>query len=296
MRATADILEIAAEVARGEASPPEGTFQRRDVGRVLEGAPEAWLSRLDQVLTGAHAREALCWLEATGALGVLLPEVQALVGFHEGVTAHHKDLWAHTIEVVERTPVEADLRWVALLHDIGKIATRAIDERGRVTFYGHERLGAWLVGGVAARLGMPRARATRIAFVVEHHARVNAYAPDWTDRAVRRLIRDAGEHLEDMLQFSGADYTTRRRGRASRIQAHLAELTERIAEIRRQEASPEPLPSGLGRALCEGLSLRPGPQIGDAIRWLEAEINAGRLPAGAVPEVYVTALQAREAT
>jgi len=288
MTVSDDILSLAAGIAGGAPAPPVTPALRRDVGRLLETA-RAPLASLDAVLTGPHADVALRWLEETGALGVWLPEVQALIGFHESSPTHHKDLWAHTVEVVGRTPADADLRWVALLHDIGKVATRAIDERGLVTFYGHERLGAWLVAGIAARLQMPEGRAARIAFIVHHHARVNAYEHSWTDRAVRRLIRDSGEHLDDMVRFSSADYTTRRRQRVSQIRAQLSHLEARISQIKVTDSAPPALPAGLGHALCQGLAVRPGPRVGEAIAWLKAEIAAGRLEPGMTTDTYVDA-------
>ena len=288
-----DIPAHAVAIAQGAPVPALSPHVRRDIGRLLETETHAALDCLDAVLLGSHAAAALEWLEATGALGVWLPEVQALVRFHESSPTHHKDLWAHTLEVVERTPAEADLRWVALLHDVGKIATRAFGGRGQVTFYGHERLGAWLVHGIGARLGMPEARIDRIAFIVQHHARINAYETGWTDRALRRLVRDAGAHLDDMVRFSSADYTTRRRQRASQIRTHLADLQRRLEQIHAEDATPPPLPPGLGHALCEGLDIKPGPAVGEAIAWLTSEIEAGRLSAGESTEHYVMTCRKR---
>ncbi len=293
MMVPADIAALAPAIARGAPVPPVEPDSRRDIGGVRDTGPAAILACLDATLVGTHVEEALRWLEVTGALGIWLPEVQALVDFHTSSPSHHKDLWTHTVEVVGRTPADRDLRWVALLHDIGKVATRAIDARGQVSFYGHERLGAELTLGIAARLRMPEARVARITFVVEHHARVNAYEAGWTDRAVRRLIRDAGEYLNDILQFSSADYTTKRRKRASRIRAQLADLRARIAHVQHTDSADPILPSGLGRALCEGLDVAPGPHIGEAITWLEAQVEAGRLLPGQEADIYVEAVRTR---
>lgn len=288
-----EITSIAQAIALGGEAPAVVPDDRRDIGRIIDGAPEVALACMDALLKGPQVSRALTWLEAVGALGVWLPEVQALVGFHTSSPVHHKDLWAHTLEVLERTPPDPDLRWVALLHDIGKVATRHIFGSGQVSFHGHERLGAWLAQGIAARFTMTRERAARIAFIVEHHARVNAYERGWTDRAVRRLVRDAGEHLDDMLRFSSADYTTKRARRASRIQAELSELKARIEALRLESEAVNPLPERLGKALCDGLGLRPGPEIGQAIAWLKAEIVAGRLKAHEPHAYYVKALKAR---
>ena len=293
MTVPADILSLAPAIAAGADTPAPEPSLRRDIGRLIDAEPLDALACLDATLTGAHVGHALKWLESIGALAVWLPEVHALVGFHQSSPVHHKDLWAHTLEVVERTPVDPDLRWVALLHDIGKVATRAIFGHGQVSFHGHERLGAWLSQGIAARLQMPEARRARIAFIVEHHARVNAYEASWTDRAVRRLIRDAGVHLDDMLRFSGADYTTKRPRRASRIRAQLAELTQRISQINAQASAPKVLPPRLGKTLCSDLGVKPGPHIGESISWLETEVAEGRLEAGQDATYYVEALRER---
>jgi poly(A) polymerase len=292
MTVPADILSLAPAIARGAVEPAQDPTLRRDIGRLIDVEPTAALACLDAVLTGPNVARALLWLESAGALGVWLPEVQALVGFHSSSPVHHKDLWAHTLEVLERTPLDPDLRWVALLHDVGKVATRAIFGHGQVSFRGHERLGAWLARGIATRMEMPEGRGARVAFIVEHHARVNAYEQSWTDRAVRRLIRDAGLHLEDMLRFSAADYTTKRPRRANRIRARLAELTERIAGLRALASVQSVLPARLGKALCEDMNVKQGPQIGVLIAWLQAEICSGRLDAGQDTEYYLDALRA----
>ncbi|MGB0590107.1 MAG: HDIG domain-containing metalloprotein [Myxococcota bacterium] len=294
MTVPADILTLAPAIANGTTAPPTEAGIRRDIGRLIDVQSPGALTCLDTVLTGPNAGAALQWLESTGALAVWLPEVHALVNFHLSSPVHHKDLWSHTLEVLERTPVDADLRWVALLHDIGKVATRAIFGHGQVSFHGHEKLGAWLTHGIAARLHMPDARRERIAFVVEHHARVNAYEGSWSDRAIRRLIRDAGEHLEDMLRFSSADYTTKRPRRASRIRAQLAELTERIARMNAKANAAPTLPPRLGSALCSDMNIKPGPQVGEFIAWLEAQISTGELQPGQDTHYYVDALRARQ--
>ena len=289
-----EILAQAALVAAGGEVPEGGEGVCRDIGWALPTDREELLARLDAVLVGRGAAAALVYLEGTGALALLLPEVQALVGFHTTCRVHHKDLWGHTLEVLDRTAPDPDLRWVALMHDVGKIATRHVDPSEQVSFLRHERVGAWLMAGVGARLAMPAARIERIAFVIEHHARVNAYGPSWTDRAVRRLVRESGDRLADLLAFAGADYTTRRSRKKARIRAHLEELRRRIEALAAEDAAARALPRGLGSAICEALGLDPGPEVGRHIAWLRAEVLAGRLDAGADVDVYVEALRAAQ--
>ena len=280
--------------ALGQGAPPPAEVAdavRRQAARLLDLPAGETLAWLDRLLTSPRPADALVQLERLGAVAILLPEVQALVGFHATCSVHHKDLWPHTLSVLERTAPDPDLRWAALLHDVGKIGTRHVGPRGRVSFLRHERAGAWLLRGVAARLEMPPERTARIAFVIEHHARVNAYRPSWSDRAVRRLLRHAGERLEDLLSFSAADFTTRRSGKAARIRGHLDELRRRIDELRAADGAQPGLPPQLGHLIVETLGIPPGPRVGDAVRWLRAEVAAGRLPAGASAAEVAEALR-----
>lgn len=261
--------------ARGGPSAEEALAVRREIGRLAGAEPTRLLADLDRALAGDDPAGALRTLEALGALAVLLPEVQALVGFHRGAPMPHKDLWEHTLTVIERTDADPDLRWVALCHDIGKVATRAIAADGRVAFHRHEAVGARLFVGIGARLAMPTERASRIAFVIEHHARTNQFEPDWSDRALRRLARDCREHLPLMLAFSAADWTTKRVARAERIQRNIALLRERLAAL--DAPAPAGPPPGLASALLDATGRAPGPWVGEALAWATAELEAGRL-------------------
>ncbi|MGM0574899.1 MAG: HD domain-containing protein [Myxococcota bacterium] len=291
------VVALAAERAHGSDEEAESEIPddvRRHVARAHDLAPRDLLRLLDRLLLGPRAGRGLELLGASGLLQLLLPEVAALVGFHTTCRVHHKDLWAHTVEVVERTVADADLRWVALLHDVGKVPTRHVDERGRVNFLRHERVGGVYARGIGARLEMPPERIDRVAYVIEHHARVNAYEPRWSDRAVRRLMRDAGDRLGDLLTFSAADFTTRRKAKASRIRSNLRELRQRIARLRAEDEARPLLPKGMGRVICDALGLAPGPGIGERLAWLEERVRAGDLPARAAPRVYVDALRRRD--
>lgn len=270
------IVALAAEWAgRGGPTPEEAQTFHREIGRLAGANPAALLAALDSALSGGAAAPTLCALEAMGALAVLLPEVQALVGFHRSSPVAHKDLWDHTLAVLARTASDPDLRWVALCHDIGKVATRALASDGRIAFHRHEAVGARLFVGVGARFGMAPERVERIAFVIEHHARTNQFEPDWSDRALRRLARACRAHLPLMLAFSAADWTTKRAARAERIQRNIALLRERLAALD-APAAPGP-PAGLADALLAASGRAPGPWVREALDWATAEERAGRL-------------------
>ena len=259
---------------------------------VQRGAHEGALGVIDHALGQERPSSTLERLRGEGWLADALPEVEALVGFHESCRVHHKDLWAHTLAVIDRLGPDTDLRWAALMHDTGKVETRCIDDRGRVTFYGHEAAGAAEMQRVGERLGMSAGRRDKIAFVIAHHGWVNAYGRAWSDGAVRRLVHLAGPRLGDLLAFSRADYTTQRRGQAARIEGRLAHLDQRIERLAEQAQRPR-LPPDLGRVVMEHLGIPAGPAVGDHLRWLAAELLAGRLPAGAKPDAYLEALDRR---
>lgn len=288
-----EALDLARRAAAGDAEPsgPLPASLPREAGRVLDLPQDRVLADLDAILTSPAASAGLEVLRSTGLLAVVLPEVAALAGFHEDFGGRHKDLWAHTLEVVERTVPDQDLRWAALLHDIGKTGTRAADGSGGVTFHRHEQVGAVWTRGIGARLGMPLDRVERIAYVIRYHARVNAYEPGWTDRAVRRLAREAGPRLPDLLAFSGADFTTRSPRRASRIRRHLDDLSRRLERLAAEDRvrASEALPRGLGAAVARATGLLPGPELGRLLAWVRAEVARGSLPRGAEVDVYVRA-------
>ncbi len=278
------IVALARELANADddAAPRRADVVavQRAIGRLAGVDPLRLLGELDAALGAPNAGAIVQALEDLGALVLLLPEVHAFIGFHRSSPLQHKDLWSHTLTVLERTAPETDLRWVALCHDIGKVATRAIGEDGRIAFHRHEAVGARLFLGIGARLAMPAERIARIAFVIEHHARTNQFEPSWSDRALRRLIRDSGERLPLMLAFSAADWTTKKAARAERIQKHLDILRQRLDALVVAAAAPPGvplLPAGLGDALLEVSAAASGPWVGQAVRWAENEARAGHL-------------------
>lgn len=265
---------------------------RRVYFNVVGYQPEVLREHLERVLVNATSFAPFDFLAESRLLNVLLPEVDALRGFERSSPLHHKDLWDHTLRVVLGIAPVRHLRWVALLHDIGKVNTRRITS-GRVSFLRHEEIGAYLFKGIAARLAFPADVAERVRFLIQHHSRINHYDDEWTDTAIRRLMRDMEEHgyLDDLLQFSNADITSRIPERVASLRAMLADLAQRMSEIRERDEAPPLLPSGLGNLLMEAFQLKPGPVIGVIRRWLSEEVEAGRLERNAAPEYYVSILR-----
>ncbi|HEV2456826.1 MAG TPA: HD domain-containing protein, partial [Ktedonobacterales bacterium] len=194
-----------------------------------------------------------------GLMPYIVPEVLELRGVSQA-PAHSKDVYEHVLRVVERTPPRAAARWSGLLHDIAKPRTRSV-ENGKVHFFGHEDVGAVMARDILRRLKFDRPFIEHVSRLVRLHMRANAYTPDWTDGAVRRLMLDAGDALAGLLDLSRADITSYRQEKVSRAEARINELEERCAWLK-AEAERVPLMSPLdGNDLMRLFDRGPGPWL-----------------------------------
>ena len=206
---------------------------------------ERILAELSRLLVGAYADHALEVLRVTGLLAAALPELEPIAeatvdpygfGRGRGGVAREKDLWNHTLQVVRQSPARPVVRWAALLHDAAKPACRSVDGSGEVHFFGHEREGGRLAERLLRRLGADRVTTARVSRLVELHARPEAYEPDWTDSAVRRLALEAGDVLDDLLDLAEADVTSAREHRRRLAADRIAALREHIARLEAEQA------------------------------------------------------------
>jgi poly(A) polymerase len=230
---------------------------------------------VDRMLLSDRPDRALDILVRSEVMQAVLPDVAALVGFGEGV--RHKDVWEHTKRVVRQTPARLEVRWAALLHDIGKVPTRRFEPGGQVTFIGHPEIGARMFDRIAAQLEFDEASWERVRFLIASHLRASAYDDTWTDSAVRRFARDAGEALEDLFDLSRADITSKYADKVRRGLRLIDELARRVRELKIEDAKPAPLPKGLGHAIISELGIAPGPELGRLMQLLKTEVEAGRL-------------------
>jgi len=255
---------------------------------ILTVSRERWLMETNRLLVGPTVEAALGFLADTGLLAPLVPEAQAMLEFKAGQGKyHHKALWPHTLAVVAQAPPRVPVRWAALLHDAGKVTTRSVDAAGDVHFFGHESAGADLVDGVARRFRFDRALWNRVRSLVAMHQRPALYEGVWTDAAIRRLIREAGEALQDLLDLSRADVTSHRPGVREGALARLRELEVRAAELIRLNGQGPLLPKGIGRAIMTRLRIGEGPRVGEVKAQLEQAVLDGLLPRNASVEAYL---------
>jgi poly(A) polymerase len=255
----------------------------------VQTVPSEVRQRLDQVLMAPEPEAGLDALLDSGALQAVLPEVAALVGFGDGEW-RHKDVWKHTKQVVAQSAERLDVRWAALLHDVGKVRTRTIAPDGEVHFFGHAELGARMFDKMERRLGLfraePELRAS-IRFLILHHLRANQYEAEWTDSAVRRFARELGAELDNLLLLAQADITTKRADKRRRGLKQIDELADRIGELAALDAVQPPLPGGVGDLIMQAFNLPPSRLIGDIKRALEQAVDTGELPAHEPGEFYV---------
>lgn len=263
------------------------SYARKHAGRILDVPVPLWTPHLNRILLSDHVEEALEFLLRSECLQFVVPEVVSMVDFHTTCPVHHKDLWDHTKRVIAQAEKNVIVRWAALMHDIGKVWTRSVNRERKVHFFRHEEFGALLFQGVAGRLQLEPEFAARIDYVIRNHSRVNLYDSSWTDSAVRRLIRECGDYLDELILFSKADFTTKRESKVRELRRQLAELDERIASIKAMDAKPQPLPKGLGAVLMAEFKIPAGKGIGQLRSWLAEQVEEGTIPAQAPPTVYL---------
>lgn len=246
---------------------------------------------LDRLIVGNHVEEGLEALQRAGIVAIWMPEVERMVGMGDSEW-RHKDVWKHTKQVVNQAVPRLTVRWGALLHDIGKPRTRRITDGGQVTFYGHAELGAAMFRKrMAKRLGFEGELRERIHFLILFHLRASQYATSWTDSAVRRFYKQMGPGLRDLLDLSRADITTKRPERRKRGVRQVSLLGQRIRALQEQDDKTPPLPKGLGNAMMSELGVPPSKRLGDIIKALTADIDAGDLDPGQEAEHYIAYLR-----
>ncbi len=262
---------------------------------ILDISRERWLQEMNKLLCGDNVRMALQFLQDVGILAVILPEVEALVGLHDDVpdpeTFHHKDIWTHTLQVVEQAEPTVAQRWTALLHDVGKVATRELHDDGTITFHRHEQESARQFEEIASRFTFDNATKKEVHALIRDHGRVPQYDSEWSDSAVRRLVRELDPFVDGLLTFARADLTTRFPEKRAAALARIDELEGRIRALEEARSLRPEMPSGIGRDIMKALDMKPGPAIGVVKDWLEEEIIEGVLESGRPSSYYVAHLR-----
>jgi poly(A) polymerase len=252
-------------------------------GRLSIVSAERVRDELDKLIVVDDPSAGLWFLVDTGLVDEFLPELTAM-RLEQDPIHRHKDVLAHTIAVVNNVRARRDdgtpnrvTRLAALFHDVGKPRTRAIGADG-VSFHHHEVVGARMTRDRMRALKYPNDDVEAITQLVYLHLRFHTYGMGWTDSAVRRFVRDAGPLLDELIELTRCDCTTRNKKKADRLARRMDELTERIAELRAQEELAAIRPDLDGKRIMEHLGVEPGPVVGQALaHLLEVRLDEGPL-------------------
>ena len=262
---------------RVEEATAEAIAELRETMKIV--SPERIQSELVRLMQTDDPVRGIRVLVDTGLIDEFLPEITELrleVDEHH----HHKDVYEHSLTVLSQAielehsrhpgaAPDVPLRIAALLHDIGKPRTRKLEAGGVVTFHHHDVVGARMARKRLQALRFDTETTNAVATLIELHLRFFGYAEGaWTDAAVRRYVRDAGDLLERLHILTRADVTTRNKRKAGRLAAAYDDIESRIAALREQEELDSIRPELDGNRIQQVLGISPGREVGEAYKFL----------------------------
>ncbi len=285
------MLRAARFIARDALEPTEDVTAavRAMASRLEIVSAERIRDEFDKLMTVDHPSAGLWFLVDTGLAEHFLPELPAMRLEHDPIH-RHKDVLTHTFAVVEnvRPPAEQRdghppfdfriTRLAALFHDVGKPRTRGFQAGKGTTFHHHDAVGARITKARMTALRYSNDDIAAVTELVALHLRFHTYRLGWTDAAVRRYVRDAGELLTELNVLTRCDCTTRNERKARTLSRRMDELEERIVELTAAEELASIRPDLDGRQVMEHLGVAPGPIVGQAMAFLlELRLDEGPL-------------------
>ncbi len=240
---------------------------QKEADRIKIVSLERIMVEFNKIMLSEKPSFGLKLLEETGLMQLIMPELTALKGIEEIEGQTHKDNFWHTLEVVDNISKNTDnlwLRWAALLHDVGKAPTKKFVEGSGWTFHGHEFLGSKMVKTIFHRLKLPLGSDMKyVQKLVKLSSRPIALIDDGTsDSALRRLLFDAGEDLEDLFILNKADITTKNSSKQAKFKRNFEEVALKIKEVEEKDHVRNFQPPISGEEIMELFNLQPGREIG----------------------------------
>jgi poly(A) polymerase len=266
------------------------------IPNIKELSPDTDLSLLHKILLGTHVGIALHLLKECGFFAITIPEIEDADNLKKTKKISteknvFKDIWPHTIRVVNQTLPVVPLRWAALFHDLGKAYTFEW-KNGKVTFHHHEHHSSKIFEKFAKKYNIfsPGTK-EHIKFLINNLGYTEGYDDSWSDNAVRRFDKEMGPYLDDILELSKADITTGNDSKRNKILRGIDNLKKRIIKIRQEDEKTTYLPKGLGNAISDSLNIPLGPKIGELRNVLQKKIEDGELKPNESFEYYIGYLQ-----
>lgn len=239
-----------------------------NVHRLKIVSQERLTTEFNKILCSDRPSIGLALMEELGLMEYLVPELSQMNEVEVIQNKGHKNNFYHTIEVVDNVAVSSDdlwLRWAALLHDIGKPRTKRFDKDHGWTFHGHEVVGARMVRKIFKRMRLPMDHKMKyVAKLVRLHLRPIALVSEETsDSAIRRLLFDAGEDIDDLMILCEADITSKNEFKVRTYLNNYKKVRERMIEVEESDHLRNWQPPIDGQLIMDTFGIRPGPRIGD---------------------------------